>query len=114
MSENRVEPGMRTCEWCAESISAKALKCPRCTKWRKDIDQDRVKCYSWSLGALFPAVLMIAGAKRGWWGYGEFSFGDFFTSLSGLLVIAGFIVTSYLSTIYYVRVSRKIDNWIWF
>ncbi|HAU37446.1 MAG TPA: hypothetical protein DCX07_06970 [Phycisphaerales bacterium] len=27
----------RVCEWCAEPIARKAVLCPRCHKWRKDI-----------------------------------------------------------------------------
>ena len=103
----------RVCEWCAETISADALKCPHCTKWRKDIDQDRIKCYSWSFGSILPATLSFVGARQGWWEYGESSFGNFLTSLSGLLVIAGFLVTGFFAVFYWVRVSRKIGSWVW-
>ena len=30
----------RVCEWCAESIPQQAMKCPRCSRWRKDLESD--------------------------------------------------------------------------
>jgi hypothetical protein len=42
----------RVCEWCAESIPEKALKCPHCTKWRKDIAEDQQQFFSYAIGLL--------------------------------------------------------------
>jgi len=35
----------RVCEWCATSIPEEALKCPHCTKWRKEFTEDRKKFF---------------------------------------------------------------------
>jgi len=32
---------LRKCEWCAESIPQEALRCPKCSKWRRDIVKDQ-------------------------------------------------------------------------
>ncbi len=47
----------RECEWCAESIPEKALKCPHCTKWRKDIAEDRKKFFTHATGSVVLCVL---------------------------------------------------------
>ncbi|MBA4318585.1 MAG: hypothetical protein C0412_09300 [Flavobacterium sp.] len=38
--QDKVQTATRICEWCDESISEKALKCPLCQKWRRDIVDD--------------------------------------------------------------------------
>jgi len=51
----KIEPtstSTRICEWCAESIPKQALKCPRCTKWRKDIEEDRRNYINRLLGGI--------------------------------------------------------------
>lgn len=118
----------RICEWCDEAIPAKAKKCPRCQKWRKDIDQDRVKSYLWSASSIIPAMILGAGLREGWW-YGStgithfagipfpqygFSFKVFLSSPSGLVTFAGFALTGIMSFNYYASVSRKIGSWWWF
>lgn len=42
----------RVCEWCAESIPRQALKCPRCTKWRRDIGVDIQNQFAGLIGAV--------------------------------------------------------------
>ena len=49
----------RICEWCAESIPEKALKCPHCTKWRKDIAEDRKKFSTNTAASIVLCVLSI-------------------------------------------------------
>lgn len=112
--------GTRVCEWCAESIPAQAFRCPKCQKWRKDIDQERVLSYVWGGAVFFPALLFFVGMQNGWWlrmrgfYFYEFSVGAFLTSFSGLAVLAGFSITGYLCWHYYAKVSRKIGSWYWF
>ena len=117
MNESKSASNTRACEWCAETIAQQALKCPKCSKWRKDIDQDRIKCYVWG-GAVpvFPFILTYIGTAQGWWrtgGYfdGHFSLGAFLTSVSGLLIVAGFVLSIWFSYVYYARVSKKIGSW---
>lgn len=49
---------IRICEWCAESIPQKALRCPRCHNWRRDIVNDRRRVV---VGILIEAGFMILG-----------------------------------------------------
>jgi hypothetical protein len=120
MEETTSTADTRVCEWCAEKIAQKAVKCPKCTKWRKDIDQDRIKFYTWSGGApAFPFFIYMIGSIKGWWREGgffdsHFSFGAFFGSASGLLVVAGVALSIWFSYVYYARVSKKIGSWWWF
>jgi hypothetical protein len=114
----------RKCEWCAESISQQALRCPRCQKWRKDIDAERVKCWTWSLLGFLPALLLFVGLRNNWWAPPlppgrfwltmKFSFAEFLTSPSGWLVLGGLILTEGLCLRYYIRVSKKVGSWWWF
>lgn len=119
MNEATPSSNTRTCEWCAETIAQQALKCPKCSKWRKDIDQDRIKCYMWSCaGPALPVALFFIGLNEGWWTRGgffnsSFSLGAFLSSASGLLVVAGFALSGWFSYVYYARVSKKIGSWTW-
>ncbi len=66
----------RVCEWCAEFIPDKALKCPHCTKWRKDISEDRKKLFTnvaafvacFLFGALLFAEEWKKSAHPVWYG----------------------------------------------
>jgi hypothetical protein len=113
----------RRCEWCAEVIPEAAVRCPKCQKWRKDIAEDRVKAYVWSLVAMIPAVSFLAGVREGRWSrfdpvlgpFGKtFSFEAFVSSPGGLVILAAFSLSLLLSLRYTARVSRKIGSWWWF
>jgi len=111
----------RTCEWCAESIPREALRCPRCHKWRKDIDRERVLMYVWAFALFIPLFFFLIGLSRGWWvtrtgPFGmaeEFSFSAFVGSGSGLAILASAIIISGISFYYYAKVSVKIGSWWW-
>lgn len=57
-SQDKTQTATRICEWCDESISEKALKCPLCQKWRKDIviNFQKTKKGLSTLAALFFCV----------------------------------------------------------
>jgi len=59
----------RACEWCREAISAEALKCPKCGKWRRDIERLRMRNYTCAAGTLAVGLaasfLFLAGIKSG-------------------------------------------------
>lgn len=114
--EARVASATRTCGYCDEIVSANALKCPKCTKWRKDIEEDRIKSYVWGAAApAFPFIFFLVGIREGWWeDYGRFSLSIFMASQSGLAILAAEIVVGFFSFYYYARVSRKIGSWVWF
>lgn len=139
MTENTNKSNKRACEWCGESISLQALKCPICKKWRKDIYQDRIKSFFWGVLCGISMGIFINGLRYQWWhqkiktlpqekndlftslvkltggGYSyEFSFVTFLTSVSGFVIFVGFLITSILTFKYYARVSKKIGIWWWF
>ncbi len=104
MPENEI----RVCEWCSTDIPATAVKCPNCKGWRKDIHNERIICYGLSiLGGLALGFGVALGA---WSRAGSvFSFDVFLSRIDGWLVIALLVG----STVYYVRVSKKIGTWLW-
>lgn len=115
-------PMMRTCQWCAQTISNEALKCPHCRTWRKDIQEDRIKCYVWSFFGSIPGAILGAGWMLEWWHYTVkegnstfkvFSLGKFFMSPSGWFVLVVGAVGFCITMRYYIRVSRAIKSWWW-
>lgn len=109
----------RVCEWCSTSIPETALKCSHCQKWRKDIDEDRIKSYCWGGVAFFLMAFLFMGIRNEWWhtkpllGTHHFSFDIFLKTPSGIGMLIGLCITGYLSWLYYSRVSKKIGTWWW-
>ena len=107
----------RVCEWCATSIPEQALKCPHCTKWRKDIQKDINLQKTWlgyAIGWSVPAFILIVGAARnGVWGEGlsnDFSVSKFLSSFWGWLELFLFAaaLTSVARMNHYAKsVNRK-------
>jgi hypothetical protein len=87
----------RPCEWCAEAIPAKALKCPKCAKWRKDIDKERVLCWSFSFLAILGFVVFKFGGSDG------------FRTVGIVLCV----ISVLLCVAFYAKVSKKIGSWFW-
>ena len=127
----------RICEWCAESIPASALRCPRCQKWRKDIENDINITRTFAITAAslltFIAIAMISPNGIGGVIEKELRFVEvgrvetIFGSLPktelrpyihitpvGFFFIAVSIVSLALSTYYYIKASRKMGIWWWF
>jgi hypothetical protein len=120
MTTATVEQATRACEWCAEQIPQRAVRCPRCQKWRKDIEQGRVLCYIWSSLVIFPGFVFGLGFAAGWWhvragllGPDFFAISRFFGSPSGMFVFLTVALTLTVSTYYYVKVSRLMRSWFW-
>ena len=91
------EPNTRKCESCTTEIPAKAMKCPSCNEWREDVKKERNLGYASS--AVFLAALYAVSQTTG------------LPKIVGFTIaIASFVVTMN----YYVSVSRKMKNWIWF
>ena len=102
----------RKCEWCAESIPQQALRCPRCQKWRKDIDEERLKFWTWKLLGFLPPCFFFVGLVNDWWAppspatcwwETKFSFEKFITSPSGWLFLGGAFLTESFALKYYIR-----------
>jgi uncharacterized paraquat-inducible protein A len=51
----------RICEWCAESIPASALRCPRCQKWRKDIENDINITRTFAIAGTICLIFLLLG-----------------------------------------------------
>ena len=68
--QGQVEP-TRVCEWCAKPIPRKALKCPRCNEWRKDIKTVRSRawqCLLYCLALIASMVFwFIVANRQRWW-----------------------------------------------
>lgn len=109
MNENQRDDGKRKCEWCGDSIPVEALKCPSCNMWRKDIHNDRVLCWTWSLLAIVP---MFACLFLAWLSVSTRE--NCFTGPVLAAIISAFALTGILCTVYWVRVSKKIGTWFWF
>jgi len=113
----------KECDWCRELIRIDALKCPHCSKWRKDIQEDINEQKKWKVCAIAFFVLafsVVVGAERkGVWcedflgsvfGSGDVSLHLFLSSYSGwfvLFCIAGFITSVVKRNHYGKSVKRK-------
>ncbi len=114
----------KQCDWCRESIRIDAIKCPHCSKWRKDIQEDINKNIRWAICAigcvLVAGVLIGIGFADTWrettpagrllGASGSFSLKLFLSSVSGcvvLLCIAGFISSLVMSQRYGKSAKRK-------
>jgi hypothetical protein len=123
----------RICEWCAESIPAVALRCPRCQKWRKDIENDIIISRTFAIASticLIFILLGIMGAIDGiiekgvrWEEIGilEIMAGrrprmETYVHITpvGFILIAGCIISFAVYTYYYIKASRKMGTWWWF
>lgn len=100
-------PELRVCEWCFTEIPEKAVKCPHCKEWRRDIHNEKMICYGLSITG--GAAIGIGAAAGAWSRIGSFSFDVFLSQLDGWIVIA--LVAA--STYYYAKVSKKIGTWWW-
>jgi len=122
------------CKWCTKEIPEGAITCPHGGKLRKDIYRDELLTYTFSGLLLIPIILFFAGYEHGrliirevpiyakpWYkfvkivgvGHYQFSFINFISSPSGLLITFLFIIFLVGALYYYVRVSKKIGSWIW-
>ena len=106
MTENPNQTTTRICEWCATEIPNKALKCPNCNKWRKDIEREIIMMYTFYVLAGALAGLAIGynpvmshsqetiSTIKGW---------SYFLSL--LFFIPGLY--------YNIKVSKKMGTYWW-
>jgi len=117
----------KECDWCRESIRIDAIKCPHCSKWRKDIQQDINKNWTWAVYgigcALLAGVFIAIGLDTDTWREeahsailrisgqsGPFSLKLFLSSVLGWVVlfcIAGFVTSVVMSRRYGKSAKRK-------
>lgn len=102
-----------------------ATACSHCGRLRKDIQNDKNRCYLFSVLMVLPMLLFFVFVQQGQWTTPtsvvrglpftteRFSFDVFISSPTGLLLIALFVIFLGLAGYYGVRVSKKLDQWIW-
>ncbi len=85
---------MANCKWCLKEMEASAIRCPHCGKLRKDIYDDKVKCYFFcALGGLLL-------------GFGISNSDQVYVLVAGIIaVLAG--------VYYYIRTSQKLKTYWW-
>ena len=91
-------PGQVNCKWCSKPMSHDSIRCNSCGKLRKDIYEDKIKCY----------VLCIIGGFM--IGIG-FALNDKGREGTWLLVLGVIIALGGLY--FYARVSQKLKSWWW-
>ncbi len=74
----------RVCDWCAESISRQALKCPHCHKWRRDIAQGRRTIKAAITASSVLACLALYVFITVWKASSAYSYAGPFSSLTSL------------------------------
>jgi hypothetical protein len=96
--ENKTE----TCEWCSKEREAGAIRCSNCGRLRKDIYEDKIKCYACCLiGGLMLGIGIAMHTP-----FGESSTGKTLLLIGGALIaVAGLI--------YYVKVSQRLKTYWW-
>ena len=52
-----------TCRWCAQPMNSADIRCPHCSKLRKDIYADKVKSYIFCLIGVLLIVLSLSTWK---------------------------------------------------
>ncbi len=96
--ENKTE----TCEWCSKEREAGAIRCPNCGRLRKDIYEDKVKCYTF---CILGGLLL---------GYGIAKHPAYFqNSTPKTLILIGGALIALVGVMYYVRVSQKLKTYWW-
>jgi 5,10-methylene-tetrahydrofolate dehydrogenase/methenyl tetrahydrofolate cyclohydrolase len=96
--ENKTE----TCKWCSKEKDVDAIRCPNCGKLKKDIYEDKIKCYT---ACLIGGLLLGIGIAKHT-DYGESSTGK-------TLLIIGGVLAAIAGVIYYVKVSQKLKTYWW-
>jgi hypothetical protein len=103
---NNISHSQTNCNWCAKPMDKEAIRCQSCGKLRKDIYEDKIKCYSFSILGALPI-----GAGIGLYIADKENLLTSDTTKLWLTVI-GSIVTI-VGLFYYVRASEKMKSYWW-
>ena len=104
MEQATPPPATQTnCEWCTKSMDAAALRCPSCGKLRKDIYNDKIKCYSFCVlgGALIGIGISMSKNNASSNG-----------STSTILLVFG-ILSAIVGLFFYYKVSQRLKTYWW-
>ncbi|MES2773411.1 MAG: hypothetical protein V4722_04470 [Bacteroidota bacterium] len=96
----------KTCYWCQKPMSRRSVRCSVCSKLRKDIDDDKKKCYlSLTIGvaAVVIGLALFVSGKNGVLSS---------DSIKLILIIAGVggLITGFF---FYLKASEKMDSYFW-
>ena len=106
-----------TCQWCSKPMTGDAVRCASCGKLRKDIYNEKIICYLFSLSAGLCLAISIATWKKKQ-SMGDFNYfdggggGSSNNTLSVVLLVMG-IIAAIATTYYYIRVSKKMKTYWW-
>lgn len=91
------------CEWCTKPIDTAAIRCPNCGKLRKDIYNDKIKCYSFCVlgGALIGISISMSRNSNSSNG-----------STGSILLVAG-ILSVAVGLFFYNKVSQQLKTYWW-
>lgn len=94
------------CHWCNKPMDKGAIRCASCGKLRKDIYEDKIKCYSLGmLGALPFGIGFGFYIADGSNEIASDSLKLWLTIIGSLLILT--------SLFYYIRTSEKIKSYWW-
>jgi hypothetical protein len=85
---------MEVCKWCLKEMEAGAIRCPHCGKLRKDIYDDKMKCYFFCIVGGLLLGLGIADSSK------------VYFLIAGVIGVIGGLY-------YYVRTSQKLKSYWW-
>ena len=96
------------CEWCTKPMDAAAIRCPSCGKLRKDIYNDKIKCYSFCVlgGALVGIGISMSRHRNDL--YNTSSNG----STGTILIVAG-VIAVIVGLFFYNKVSQRLKTYWW-
>ena len=98
-----------TCQWCTKPMDAAAVRCPNCGKLRKDIYNDKIKCYSFcALGGLMIGISIPMLRSHGNDYYNTSSGGSFGT----VLLVVG-ILFAIVGVFFWYKVSQRLKTYWW-
>jgi hypothetical protein len=83
---------MANCTWCNKEMDSTALRCPHCGKLRKDIYDDKVKCYFF---CILGGLLLGVGVGR------------------NVYLLALGIIVAVVGIYFYFRTSQKMGTYWW-
>ena len=91
------------CEWCTKSMDAAAVRCSSCGKLRKDIYNDKIKCYSFCVlgGALVGIGISMSKNNNSSNG-----------STGTILIVAG-VLAVIVGLFFYNKVSQQLKTYWW-
>jgi len=99
----------QNCQWCTKSMDAAAVRCSSCGKLRKNIYNDKIKCYSFCVlgGVLIGIGISMSKSNRN-----EFYEASSNGSTGTILLVIG-ILSAIVGLFFYYKVSQQLKTYWW-